>query len=305
MDFERTGSPKTKWDRPLGAFDAIEYPQGGLSSQPGASSLHSRNPLSIDVTGKDVELIIPTLQLLEKRILDGLDGGEGVIPIKSSGRSLHKLQGALVSDWLQDDLNGAMRQVYERAANRRVKEISRITDIPDPLGKDDQPDSRSKQVETATTGKISSQLVIKSCHFCSDGGLFVAELRGEPNDDESGRRTIRDTVIISYVPKPHWHGTGLSITFRRAFEAGSRIHIPPSMKTFNVVPYDAEIVLLVKRNDLDGVRKLFQTGKASPTDVPPSGHSLLSVRITFAESLNLTRTQKYNSLLIFIPVCDI
>ena len=225
----------------------------------------------------NVELIIPTLQILEKRVLEGLDGRERSLFVLCSGRSRHKLQGALGSDWLQQDLNSILYHAYQIAANRRFKHTSRLSDSTEPVDRDKQPDSGSKEVQTITVGRVGAQLVIRPSRSISEGDIFLAELRESSSGNDTEPGTSTDTVTISYAPKLYGRGTGLTITFRRVFEAGSRISIPPIIKLFNIVPYDAEIILLVQRNDLDGVRKLFQTGKASPTDVTAHGHSLLSV----------------------------
>jgi hypothetical protein len=281
---ERRGSPSTTREGPWEIFNTSERLDTALMSRSSASSLRSWNLTSTDNFGKDPEIIIPTLQLLEKRTLTGLDGSDRHLFIKSSGRSRFRLQGALMSDWLQADLDSVMHRAYQSAANRRRKQIPSLTDTAYTLERDDQPEYVSKMNATASIGKVSSQLVIRSCPVCSDGGTFRAELRDLPNGNEKEYRGTADTVTLSYTPRPQWHRIGISITFRRAFEAGSSIQIPPSIKTFNVVPYDAEIVLLVKKNDLNGVRKLFEKGKASPTDVTPLGHSMLSVRRTLAKT---------------------
>ena len=284
LDPERRDSPSTTREGSREIFNTSERLDTALISQSGASSLLSRSLTSTDSLGEDPEIIIPILQLLENRILTGLDGSPRNLLVISSGRSRFRLQGALMSDWLLADLDSVMHWAYRRAADRRSNHTLSLTDAAYTLERDGQPEFVSKKNTTAPIGKVSSQLVIRSCPVCSDGGTFRAELRDLPNANEKEHRGTANTVTLSYTPGPQWHKTGVSITFRRAFEAGSSIHIPPSIKTFNVVPYDAEIVLLVWMNDLNGVRKLFEMGKASPTDVTPLGHSMLSVRKTLAKT---------------------
>ena len=75
-----------------------------------------------------------------------------------------------MSDWLQADLNSVMHWAYQRAADRRSNQALS-------LERDGQPEFVSKKNTTAPIGKVSGQLVIRSCPVCSDGGIFRAELR--------------------------------------------------------------------------------------------------------------------------------
>lgn len=111
-----------------------------------------------------------------------------------------------------------------------------------------------------------------------NGDILRAELYCALASRENGCRETTEMVIISYIPDPHRYETGISITIHQASDLRPRTPIPPSIRTFSVVPDDAEIIRMVKKNDLSGVRRLFEEGKASPTDVNSSGHSLLSVR---------------------------
>lgn len=249
----------------------------GMSQQSSARSSHLRDLFCTTLMDKDVESIIPSLQLLEKRFLAARGDRETGFFMEIAGRSRHKLREALNSDWLQDDLNMVIYQAYQTAANKRMKQISRFTDVYDPIYRDSQPNDSPKEIQTVSARKVSSRLAI-SQSIIYDRELLIAELRNSSSDDENECRIAIDTVTIFYIPELQRSRVGVSCTFQRAVKDGSRIHIPPSIKTFNIVPYDAEIIDLVEKDDLEGVRKLFETGKASPTDIDPSGHSLLSVR---------------------------
>ena len=80
---------------------------------------------------------------------------------------------------------------------------------------------------------------------------------------------------VCFVPNPHICTSGISALFSRLNMAQSSI--PAQITTFNVVPQDAEIIRCVRKGDITGVRKLFETKQASARDVDPGGFSLLSV----------------------------
>ena len=71
---ERRDSPSTTREDSREIFNTSERLDTALISRAGASSLLYRSLTSTDSLGKDPEIIIPILQLLEKRILTGLDG---------------------------------------------------------------------------------------------------------------------------------------------------------------------------------------------------------------------------------------
>jgi hypothetical protein len=87
---------------------------------------------------------------------------------------------------------------------------------------------------------------------------------------------------IAFMPAEHDHARGLYVTFLRAGNECAGPRISPYIKAINVIPNDSEIIRCIKRNDLQGVRKLFERREASPTDVDQRGFSLLSVRVQAA-----------------------
>ncbi|KEF60190.1 uncharacterized protein A1O9_05040 [Exophiala aquamarina CBS 119918] len=62
-------------------------------------------------------------------------------------------------------------------------------------------------------------------------------------------------------------------------ESPRDIPIYSTIRAFNVVPQNSEIIQCVTVNDLKGVRRLIEQKKASPRDVDPEGTSLLSYAI--------------------------
>ena len=84
-------------------------------------------------------------------------------------------------------------------------------------------------------------------------------------------------VRISFIPEIQHCTTGISVAFSRFPSVNQHPRLCPTIRTFNVVPEDSEIITCVKQNDLKGVQRLLDEHKASILDVDPRGHSLLSV----------------------------
>lgn len=105
-------------------------------------------------------------------------------------------------------------------------------------------------------------------------GMFTIEL----SIAGSGRYPVgSDVITVCSIPHDQQRTSGLAVSFAlNAPPFGARIS--PHITTFNVVPRGSSIIECVKKNDLEGMQKLFAEGQASPLDVDPRGNSLLQVR---------------------------
>lgn len=84
-------------------------------------------------------------------------------------------------------------------------------------------------------------------------------------------------VAISVIPQVYTRQeAAISAIFPRGF-SGEPMY--PLIRTFNVVPEDSKIIDCVRRNDLNGFKRLIDEKLASPRDVSPNGLSLLQVRL--------------------------
>ena len=81
-------------------------------------------------------------------------------------------------------------------------------------------------------------------------------------------------IQMAFIPNPVICTTAIFLTYR-----DYTLSIPPLLKTSNVVPYNSKIIRCVKNGDLQGVRKLLVSKKASIRDVDPRGRSILMVSI--------------------------
>jgi len=89
------------------------------------------------------------------------------------------------------------------------------------------------------------------------------------NCSKATRKTMR---IQYYLP---WWMMGRIVQLESGYNASRRLTI--SFKTSHIVPEDSNVFLLAQHNNLDGIKKLFSQGLASPFDVSPTGRTPLHV----------------------------
>ncbi|KAL8777054.1 MAG: hypothetical protein Q9213_008026 [Squamulea squamosa] len=120
-----------------------------------------------------------------------------------------------------------------------------------------------------------------SARVQSPNGLLITHhgkaARSPIDDDVSPAQA---TIMLTFVPNVANNQTeALQVVFFHPPPDQWGLQISPSIRTFNVVPKHAEIFTRVRMNDLQGIRSLFDAGKASARDVDEDGFSLLSVGI--------------------------
>ena len=85
-------------------------------------------------------------------------------------------------------------------------------------------------------------------------------------------------VSIDFQPAPSLIiGRGISIRCKSQQDQRGSYEISPRLATFAIVPDDAEVFKYVANRDIAGLRVLFETGLAAPTDRRISSVSLLHV----------------------------
>ena len=70
---------------------------------------------------------------------------------------------------------------------------------------------------------------------------------------------------------------GLELSWANRQDQRGYYQICPFLSTFAVVPDDAEVIRLVKENDIEGIQDLFQRRLAAPSDRDTNGVTLLMV----------------------------
>ena len=85
-------------------------------------------------------------------------------------------------------------------------------------------------------------------------------------------------VSITFRPAPSLLMTrGISLECKRQQDQRGFYQICPMLATFAIIPDDAEAIKCVMRDDVDGLRALFDAGLAAPTDRTARLDSLLHV----------------------------
>lgn len=93
---------------------------------------------------------------------------------------------------------------------------------------------------------------------------------------------IQEGCRILFIPKAELGISGAAAAYVRTVSWGSP-NILPSLSTFNVVSWNAPILMAVEAGDLIEARKLLVEGKGSPSDRNEWGNSLLDVSLTTFE----------------------
>lgn len=101
-----------------------------------------------------------------------------------------------------------------------------------------------------------------------------------------GSSAVRDSqspwiLSIQSMPKATGRTKGVSARFVSPTGNDDGPRISPHITTFNLVPEDSLIIHYISSNNTQGVKRLFESGEASPRDVDPWGFSLLSVSYFF------------------------
>ncbi|PVH70552.1 ankyrin [Cadophora sp. DSE1049] len=87
--------------------------------------------------------------------------------------------------------------------------------------------------------------------------------------------TSKRVRIYYYLP---WWMMGRIIQLASGYNASRRLVV--SFKASCVVPEDSDVFLYAQHNNLDGIRKLFSQGRASPFDITPTGRTPLHFAAT-------------------------
>lgn len=118
------------------------------------------------------------------------------------------------------------------------------------------------------------------------------EILDDDDDEGPGQShssdNVRHEVEISYTVVPKW--LPWSKGFRVSFLESAQGWFPGfTFRHFNVRPYDALIFELCSIGDIEGVKRLFRRGDASPFDTDPDGWTPLHVCPPPAHLLALVR----------------
>ena len=204
----------------------------------------------------------------------------------SRGSTLDLLRHLLYSGWVLNELENLLRWSYEASAraiiqrqlarngalNVSTSERSEMhNDNYNTLGTETELHRRSLTLSGQQT-KLTSAW---SSHM-PNGTLNIRLRTMTPQHLILDDKESPSVLEISSIPIMANRTKGISAVFINPLSKNQGPRISPQIRTFNVVPEVSEIIQCVQTNDLQGVRSLFDLGKASPSDVDPRGFSLLS-----------------------------
>ena len=237
--------------------------------------------------GMDPESIMLPLQLLRTHLTESLELESLWRGRYSCGSTLNHLYSTLSSSWLSLEMEDLICRSYElsaQAIRRRqaARPVSRdgicLLSTPEDDRECEGPKTARQPMEHGNPETdLRLQLTSRIRRSTSMGRLIV-EFSTPPQDSPYvDTSDVLCVINISFIPERQQRTIGISATFRKHSSASQSCRIPPRLRTFNVIPYDSQIIDCIRDNDILGVQRLFTEGKASPLDVDSDGFSLLSV----------------------------
>ncbi|KAK3178386.1 hypothetical protein OEA41_000521 [Lepraria neglecta] len=244
--------------------------------------------------GANPEAVIPPLSFLESQILVPQDSSLSGI-VFSSRSSFGDVVSIVGSEWLEfqigDVLCGSheesLKAIRQHQAARKAtvsgeridsstKELSEVVEAPGARirpkeaglsASDLQPNVTSHIVFQTTTGRL----------MVNHGEISTPFTRAHYG-------VGLQMISVSFTPRARERTIGVFVRFIKVPNASHGPPIRPYIKTFNVIPEDSEVFQLIAGDDLQGLRGLFDSGKASPFDVDSHGYSLLAVSCVYLDS---------------------
>jgi hypothetical protein len=190
--------------------------------------------------------------------------------------------------------NAAADFTRQRRNTRKLGYYSNISTLPLLYQEDNQMSHVQSGSIVSSTEHSMRASVLTCCFEVStnspiDGTLRI-QLRWEPQNASNNGIDSSCYFSIFAVPK-----VGARSEAAIQVTVPIKIHSMPmytTIRTFNVVPDDSEIMQCVMMNDLDGFRRLISENKASPTDVCSQGLSLLNVGLRWYLAFGFNSTDK-------------
>ena len=235
--------------------------------------------------GDDPEDIITSLRLTRSHLLMSSDESMRERNF-SRGSTLNLLRHLLYSGWLLDELENLLCWSYEASAKAiRQRQLTRNGALEDKSSK--SPHIEHDNYETLRTernidrrssalSRPRTKLTSAWSSHMPNCTLNIRLRTATPPHLILDDKESSSVLEMSSIPITGHHTTGVSAVFINPLAKSQGPRISPEIRTFNVVPEGSEIIKYVRNNDLQGVQRLFDLGKASPSDVDPRGFSLLS-----------------------------
>ena len=188
---------------------------------------------------------------------------------------------------LSFEIEDLLCQCFEMSASsirkRQVARKGRDTDVLHCLNplEESRQCSRTRSISgTKQNSEMLHQMEGKVTHYMTwavPNGIFRLRLTSSVENSVAAVRANLPSIHVSFMPKDDRRTTGVTVSFRRLHDDHHGYSLYRRIRIINVIPKDSDVIQCVLRNDLQSLQMLFDNREASPLDVDPQGHSLLSV----------------------------
>ena len=127
-----------------------------------------------------------------------------------------------------------------------------------------------------------------------EGSIVVFHKKSRlPSVDAPGKDDPESTVLesfsatIDYLPNGSFPKSKISVAFEQFISFRDATSRNPVLSFCAMIPDDAEILYLISEDDVHGVQRMIEQGRASLSDCDSMGRSLLFVRCISAKDWRL------------------
>ena len=252
----------------------VENKGGSLSTE---YYTQLRNDQPITCANFDVSKALLPLQLMKMHLEEDFFSDTD-LAIFSRDFSHAKLLDTVQSEWLRAELDNVFCWGLERVskgirklqARRQIGTINPY--IEESLDLSDHRRQGGDKFEAADEVQILRTAFARSKSHQGQLTVTLGTLLGR----ETHTNTL-EVLKLSFIPKSYRRTIGLCVTFLNVIKEKRFQRISPRLRTFSVIPSDSDIFKCIERNDIHRMQTLFDKREASPTDVAPTGTSLLEV----------------------------
>jgi hypothetical protein len=294
----------TPGDFVISDFSNAYQPLSGPEHKPGYPSTR------VLFHGTDPESIIPVIHMMRKLFNRLQDDTFRNQHLTSRGMCKWKFHREIKSELLLSAVDEVSRWAYQSSADnvqqQKAARLSSCTNIHSLSGSSHP---KPGQISTMhawdfTNESNSLRLISKPISRwdtrtnCTTGGIFRIQLLQRAKEVSDGDEDdAQITLAISVIPKiGKCAEAGIHVTIPVVPEQSRGIPIFTTIRSYNIVPKDSEIIICVTKNDFEGVKRLIEDKKASPRDVDLRGVSLLCVCLDISTL--------FEAILIFKIVCN-